>query len=447
MHRSKPKVDQLDRATIILGAGLSGLSASYFGGYPIYEASNLPGGTAGSKVKDDFVFDFGIHVLHSKKPWFRELMKELEIDFVWCRRNAWIYSHGRYAAYPFQVNTSNLPLRLRFRCLIDFLLRKRGGPVNNYEDWMVQNFGKGFSETFLIPYSKKFWGVNPARMTYEWTGQQRVPQPRTIDVIRGAIKNQAKAMGANPEFLYPSKFQAGFSGIAEAFADRVQIIHYGMQATAIDPDSKTIVFNGGQDFVNYDILISTLPLPDLVRLIANVPREVTLAADMLEFNSIALVNLGIDRGNVTDKHWIHCPGTEISFFRVSFPSNFCAGLNPPGTSAIQAEISYDRHNPPAPNELVSRVREDLIRMQVLKKGDGTVFEDTMFLKYGYVIYDHNRIRALDTIHGYLRSRDILACGRYGEWAYFWIDEAVKSGMETAQAALSMIERQTRLARG
>ena len=419
------------RTTIILGAGLSGLSAAFHSGFPVYEANRRPGGTAGSIYKDGFVFDFGIHVLHSKDPQFLEFIRKLNVKLVSCQRRAWIYSYGTYTRYPFQVNTSHLPLLLRMRCVFGFLKRKRNSPAKNYKNWMIQNFGKEFAKTFLIPYSEKFWGVPPQQMTSEWT-DIRVPQPSAAEVLRGAFIDAPTELGPNAQFRYPSEFRTGFAGLPKAIAAKIKNIHYGMKASAIDTENQKVFFNNGEKIVEYDNLIATLPLPDLIELILHVPSEIREAANCLAFNSIAIVNIGVDHPNITDKHWIHFPEKDISFFRISFPNNFCYGLNPEGTSPIQAEVVYDRNNPPKRDELLKNVRNDLIKVGILEQEDKIIFQDVQYQRCAYVIYTYDRKKNVSRIHNYLHSLGIYPCGRYGAWEYLWSDQAVLSGRNTVE---------------
>ena len=423
--------------TVILGAGLSGLSAAYHSGYPVFEKRCAPGGTAGSVRKEGYVFDFGIHVIHSRNPDFHTLMQEIGAEFIAHIRRGLIYSYGAYAAYPFQVNTSHLSLKLRLQCVLGYLFRKRHASIHSYEDWIIQNFGAGFAEYFLIPYSKKFWGISPREMTHEWTGQQRVPKPRTMDVIKGAFRDQNSGFGPNAEFSYPSRQGEGFAGIAEAFSSKIDDIHYNMKATAIDPRNKVIIFNGGDLIIRYDKIISSLPLPELIGILSDPPLQVKRAIDRLRFNSIAIVNLGLNRSIIDPNHWIHYPDPDIRFFRISFPSNFCDGLNPKGTSTIQAEVSYETTTPPDKEELTHQIHRDLIKVGILKSSDHAVFKDVLFLKYGYVLYDHHRMEAVHTIHRYLNALDIFPCGRYGAWEYQWTDEAILSGRDMA---LQLLQR-------
>ncbi len=417
--------------TMILGAGLAGLSAAYHSGFPLFEMRQRPGGTADSISEQGFVFDLGIHVLQSREPYFLKLLETLGVPLVTHKRSAWIYSHGSYCLYPFQVNTSHLPWRVRLRCVLGFLTRQRSARPRNYEEWLVRNFGPGFSENFLIPYARKFWGVSPREMTFEWTGE-RVPQPKLLHILKGMFRDQDTNMGTNPYFQYPTTAGAGFGAIASALAAKIDPIAHGHRATFIDPVRRVIHFNGGEIRRTYDHLISTLPLPELIRIIPDAPASVLRAVHRLAFNSIAFVNLAVDRAGLSDKHWIHMPGPETPIFRMSFPSNFGRGMNPKGTSTLQAEISYDRKDPPEPGDLLRRVRADLVRFGILRGDDRILFEDVAFQEYGYVIYDHAREEALREIQSYLKPLRIHTCGRYGEWKYLWSDQSILSGKLAAQ---------------
>jgi len=415
--------------TIILGAGLAGLGAAYNSDLPIYEQNSEPGGTAASISKDGCIFDYGIHVLHSKDERIYSLLRETGTELYTQKRKAWIYSHGSFASYPFQVNSSHLPLTLKFKCVFDFLTRKKNKEIKNYEDWMRVNFGNGFAETFLIPYSEKFWLVPPRDMTFEWTGE-RVPQPRKIDVIKGAFIDHEGGFGPNVQFHYPLKSGDGFGGIAKALASKVKNINYNMKATKIDLREKLIWFNS-EEQQSYEKIISTIPLPELFEILTDTPEDIQGQVDKLSCNSIAIINLSIDVPSLSDKHWIHYPEEEFSFFRISFPENFCEGLIPKNKSAVQAEISFDYEHKPSKEYLIKRVCDDLIKAKVLRKDDKIFYRGVEYLKYGYVIFDHNREKALKEIHEYLRSLDIYPCGRYGCWEYQWCDEAVFSGQATA----------------
>ena len=90
----------------------------------------------------------------------------------------------------------------------------------------------------------------------------------------------------------------------------------------------------------YEHLISTMPLPELIRRIGDeAPAEVRRAAAGLRHVSVRCVNLGIGRENITDKHWIYYPEDTI-FHRIFVQGNASPHCNPPGGFGLTCEISY-----------------------------------------------------------------------------------------------------------
>ena len=63
---------------LILGGGLTGLSASLAPGAPVYEASSSVGGCP-SKSVHGFTFDYGIHVLQTQNRTIHALFQSLGI--------------------------------------------------------------------------------------------------------------------------------------------------------------------------------------------------------------------------------------------------------------------------------------------------------------------------------------------------------------------------------
>src|SRR3990167_10710167 len=99
--------------TVIIGAGLAGLSAAYHlkDGYEIFEREKRIGGLCRSEKIDGFTFDYAIHILYSSNPYASKLIKILLGDkFQSLPRSSWVYSKGVYTHYPFQANTYGLPI-------------------------------------------------------------------------------------------------------------------------------------------------------------------------------------------------------------------------------------------------------------------------------------------------------------------------------------------------
>jgi len=420
------------RGIVILGGGLAGLAAALDTGAPVYEADPDWGGASASDRCDGFTFDRGIHLLQTTNMKIVELLEELGVEWNVIERSAHIYAFGKYVAYPFQINSTNLRFDRRFHCVWTFLRRHTNPEPTNYADWIYRTIGRGFADTFMIPYSEKFWGVHPREMSFEWTGN-RVPKSNLKQVLRGAIVSRNTRVGTNASFRYP-KGDEGYGAVPNVLRRRVgDLVHTGHRATRIDTTRKQVMLNE-RIKVDYRVLLSTIPLPNLIEIASDVPTEVKEAVACLRTNNLMVVGLGVDRPQLSAKHWVHFPEKEISFCRISFPTNFSSAMAPPGMSSVAAEVAYPSGSPPDREALTERVVRDLIKVGVLRPDDNIVARHTHDIRLGYCIYDDARRQALPVIRRWLSEVDIIPGGRYGLWTYFWSDEAMLSGRKAAQIA-------------
>lgn len=426
----------MKKRIVILGGGLSALTAAYYSGAPVYEAAEVAGGVAASDTKDGFVFDRGIHILQTRNEIVLNLLKECGVTFREFSRNAFIYSQGRYTPYPFQVNTSGLPFATRMKCVWSFVRRERYPQPQNYEQWIYRSVGKEFAERFLIPYSEKFWTIHPSEMTCEWTGS-RVPQPSLGQVIRGAFWSKQTRIGTNATFRYPHG-AAGYGAVASAIAQRCGSVRVNHRAVNIDIKEQKITFGNGTS-INYEILISTIPLPKLIEICSDVPASVSHAAAQLRTNSIFVVNVGVDREQISNRHWVHFPERNVPFFRISYPHTFGENVTPRGKSSVSAEIAYSSQRPIDKNKVVIDTVEALRRVGAIQRDDAVTMTATYDIPFAYCVYDHTRKASLKIVRDWLRSVGIETAGRYGLWTYFWSDEAILSGKKVAERVMHTLQ--------
>jgi len=421
--------------TVILGAGLAGLSAAGHSkpGGLIFEKEKTIGGTCKSINSGGFTFDLGIHVLHTRNRYVLNLLeRDAKLSLKQKMRSAWIYSYGVLTKYPIQANTYGLPADIVTECLTGFMaaLKIKRSRYSNYEEWVYGTFGKGIADYFYLPYSEKFWTVSARKLTTDWL-DVRVPRPSLKEVISGALSIQKKEFGPNAVFRYPK--YGGIQSIAGALINKDVKVRLNMRASRIQFDKRLISFKDRRTFA-YDKIITSIPLPELINIIDRVPRPVKQAADSLMHNSVICVNLGIKRQNLHTAHWIYFPEKEYAAFRVSFPKNFSQFCAPNKWSSVQAEISYSKFKPLEFKNIVDKVIKDLIRAKILRANDKIKLIGVQDIKYAYVIYDHNRPRNLKTINKFLRDNHIYTTGRYGEWEYIWMDQAILSGKKAAREA-------------
>jgi len=116
---------------------------------------------------------------------------------------------------------------------------------------------------------------------------------------------------------------------------------------------------------------------------------------------------------------------------------------PPGAGSFQAEIYYSQKYRPFdrdPKELmessIEQTIQDLTRCGLLRENDEILFKNAFHVPYANIIFDLDRPKALEVVHGYLNELGIYPCGRYGLWGYQWTDESFVSGEEAAGRALN-----------
>ena len=426
---------------LILGAGLAGLSVAWhlqrLGiDCVIFEKEAEAGGLCRSRKINGFVFDCSGHLLHFKHKYTFNLIQELlGRNSIRHKRSAWIYSYGRFSRYPFQANLYGLPKSIVKDCLLGFINCQGDGSKikedSSFRHWIDKTFGKGIARHFMVPYNTKFWTVPLKDLTCEWI-DGFIPIPTLKQIIEGTVKESRKNLGYNAFFWYPKK--GGISEISKALAGQIKNIFKECEITKIDLIRKEIRFNGKQK-ERFDFLISTIPLPEMPRVLDRFPRDITGPFKSLRWNSIFNLNLGIKRKLNNSWHWIYFPRKNFCFFRIGFPSNFSSYLSPSDKSSIYVEVSYSADKPINRDNIVWRIKKDLKRAGILNQEDQICLEDINDIKYGYPIYDVKYQQSKEKILQFLAKNNIISCGRYGSWRYMSMEDVILDGKRVAEYLL------------
>ena len=423
---------------VIVGAGLAGLSTAYhLSGIPyrLYEREQEVGGLCRSYRKDGFTFDYTGHLLHFRQPQIKALVEQLLAGRLEQHgRKSFIYSHRTYTEYPFQVNTHGLPPAVVRECLMGFIATLMR-PVSyiqpkdrSFKQWILDNLGEGMAKHFMVPFNEKLWQVSLDELTSDWVSWL-VPKPELKDVIDGALGIKEKAFGYNPSFLYPSS--DGIKALPESFLTGIDGVKSNMELHEVDTKRRRAVFHdrlqGATCLEHYESLVSTIPVPELVRRCLDFPAHLKEAAEGLRWVSVYNVNIGVSREKVSDKHWLYFPEPEFPFYRVGFPMNFAPSLCRRGCSSMYVELSHRPAEHRSSEELVASARSGLERAGILQPDDEIVVADVKDLTYAYVYFDRHRARALPAILSELERRGIYSIGRYGRWEHTSMEDAIGQG--------------------
>jgi UDP-galactopyranose mutase len=471
---------------VVIGAGPTGLSAAYHIGPEavLIEQADRVGGWCRSIEDNGFTFDMAGHIMFSNDPYVHEMYQMLLGDNVhWQDREAWIYSKAVYTRYPFQGALYGLPPAVIKECIVGAIEARFGnlnakkpvadkgtngdytgperrgmfeplmkadgvrkpktyagserrltahkGPPRNFEEFIYKVWGAGIAKHFAIPYNQKLWAVPLAEMETSWLGG-RVPLPNLEEMIEGALSPSPKPMGPNARFGYP--LYGGFQSLMNGFlAHLAGELRLETKVTGVSPSRHTVTLSDGT-VMPYEYLISTMPLPALVRVMgAEAPAEVRKAAAGLRHVSVRCVNIGVGREGLTEKHWIYYPDDTV-FHRIFVQGNASPHCNPPGGFGLTCEITYSNAKPlPCEgDDLIEQCIDDCHRVGFFQKHDPIWAANQVDMPVAYVVYDHDRARNVGLIRGWLSTQDIVLAGRYAEWEYYNSDHAFIAGKKAAE---------------
>jgi protoporphyrinogen oxidase len=427
----------------VIGAGMAGYGAAHRleedGIRPvIYERRDHYGGhTATYRVESGFTFDEGPHVSFTKDRRMQDLLAasiDGEYETIHARVNN--YWRGHWIKHPVQVNLHGLPTDLVVRILSDFIAaqQREDPPIANYEDWLRASFGDALAETFPMEYTRKYHTTDAANLSTDWIGP-RLYRPSLTEVLAGALSPDTADVHYITEFRYPR--QGGFIGYLRRFMEQADV-RLEHRVVGVDPQARELTFGNGTT-AGYDRLISSAPLPELIRMIAGAPADIVEASGRLASSEVVVVNLGIDRADVLDANWTYFYDPDVLLARLSTPHLQSPRNVPEGASSLQAECYFSaKYRPLAMGleEIVDRVVADLQRCGVLHPDDRLLVRQAVHVRHANVIFDHERADAVALLHGYLDELGIAYCGRYGEWGYLWTDESFVSGERAAEKALA-----------
>jgi protoporphyrinogen oxidase len=430
---------------VVLGSGMAGFGAAHRlhaeGITPtMYDKNSYHGGhTASFRFESGFLFDLGPHISFSKDPRIQQLFAEsVNQEFETIQISLNNYWRGYWPKHPVQLHLHGLPEDTIVKVINDFVESRNAPdqPIHNYADWLYASFGKTFAEQFPMQYTRKYHLTPAENMSTDWLGP-RIYRPSLEEVLRGAISPTAPDVHYITHFRYPK--EGGFINYLKQFVPMGNL-NLNHEVVAIDPKTKTVTFANGH-VAKYDGLVSSVPLPEMIRMIKGAPQDVVAASQLLACSTCVLVNIGVNRADLSNAHMTYFYDEDICFTRLGFPHMLTPRNAPEGTGNIQAEVYFSSKYKPltaSPDSLIEPVIRDLRKCGLLREDDQILFKNAMLLKYANIIFDLDRAAALKTVHAYLDDLGIAYCGRYGDWGYMWTDESFISGEKAADRLLSAL---------
>ena len=424
-------------------------------GYPVtvLERDSAVGGMGKTITLGKYAVDYGPHTFHIRETEESRAIHEsirrfFGDDPLILTRGTRVLLRGKEYVYPLemlQVLTGVSPL-LSARIVFDYAMATITSTLappkkeHSFEEWGVRNLGRTLYDLCFGIYSARVWGLPTSQISSKQA--QRVAKLNLRNIILRTLGIKADPATYFTKYLYPRK---GISVLFESMAEEVRrsgnTILLESPAVRLEREGDRIARvvysrNGREETIECDGVLSTLPLPQLVRMITPaLPAPIADHASKLRYRSLKLIYIALKRPQLTDYHWVYLLDAHFRVNRMSEQKNVSAEMVPPDRTILCIELSCWRDEPiwQATDDEIYRIAlRDIMQMGYGVTEDEVEDYYVTDIPTAYPVYELNfedhLIPALEGIHA---VPNLLTLGRHGLFLNNSMDDNVLLGLKVA----------------
>ncbi|MBM2812980.1 MAG: amine oxidase, partial [Chloroflexi bacterium] len=370
-------------------------------------------------------WDLGCHVQFSHYGYYDDVLERALGDaWLWHERESWVWIRGRFVPYPFQLNLHRLDpgdREVSLRGLEQAATQSRDLSAANFAEWILATFGPGLAELFMYPYNRKVWGYPLEQLSVDWIGE-RVARP-DLDRIRRNIAERRDDVSWGPNNLFRFPLEGGTGAIWKAVASLLpsERLRFGHRVKSVRPSDRVLTLENGQR-LNFDTLISTVPLDVLTTMVEGLSAQALEAGRRLVHSSVHVIGVGLHGAQpetLRRKCWMYFPEPSSPYYRVTVFSNYSPRNVPPIDDcwSLMAEVCETPYRSVDPSALRSGVLAAMERDRLIPPGTRVVSYWQRREEYGYPTPFLGRDDALRALQYELEAHRIFSRGRFGAWKY------------------------------
>ena len=335
----------------LIGAGPAGLTAAYQLAkagveVEVFEASAAVGGLAHSFKLWDQTVDFGPHPFYSSDARVSRLWLEIVgRDYQMVDRTTRIYYRGQLINDPLAAGNVlwSLGPCEAAGCLAGYVNQRCRGRAEtseaSFEDRVVRRYGRRWFEIFFKTYSEKLWGIPCGSLDAD-VAANRIKELSLDEAVKNTLGLSCLRHGSPIDrFAYPN---TGTGMVYDRMADYIHGLEGAVHLNS--PVRRVLVERGrvrglettAGDVLRFDRIVSTLPLPLLVRNLEEAPPAVCQAAGSLTFRNMLLVYLRVAARELFPEQWLCVHSPELLTGRVTNFRNWVPQLCGDSTDTILA---------------------------------------------------------------------------------------------------------------
>ena len=442
---------------VIIGAGPAGLTAAYEltdsdKKVIILEKKSQVGGLAETKVFGNYRYDIGPHRFFTKNKEVYELfLKMLGKDAVEVNRKTRILFKNSYFDYPLTPLNALFGLGIGESIVIGFsyiFARIKSylkiSKINNFEDWVVDRFGRKLFNNFFKNYTEKVWGIDCKDIGSDWAAQ-RIKGLSLSTAIKFALFPNSKKRPKTlvDKFYYP---RLGAGMLWEKFEDYIKEqgveVAKNKKVTGVsnngDNFKVTIEDNfGNQTSIDTKNIFFSNPLLEFIDIYdADVPQSVINSAKSLNYRNHISVHVTIDK-KLFDDNWIYIHSPNLNMARIADFTNFSDDMSEEGKYPLTLEYFCFEED-----EIWNQNNSDIIDFalkelrNIFDEEFNVIHSEVSRNAKAYPVIKTGYQEYIDVIKNWLSGlHNITAIGRSGMFKYNNQDHAMATGLYAARTLL------------
>ena len=493
------------KKALVIGAGPAGLTAAYELlsksdeiEVIVFEETDKFGGISRTVEYKGNRMDMGGHRFFSKVPevnewWDNMLPKQGKASYddivlkrsstltpggpdpetedrVMLRRNriSRIFFNSKFFDYPITLKVetfTNMGLGTTIVAgfsYIKAMIFKR--KENSLEDFYVNRFGKKLYSMFFEHYTENLWGRHPSEIDPSW-GAQRVKGVSIMAVLKNAFRKKSGKTDGKvetsliEEFSYP---KLGPGQLWEVTAEEIKklggtiicnakVVKIRKQGNHIK--GVTYLLNGSEMEADGDIVISSMPVKDLVVGMNDVPAEPLRIAKGLPYRDYMTLGVLVPKlnlenktkirtvGNIVPDNWVYVQDRTVKMGRFQIYNNWSPYLVKDLENTVWVGLEYfcfegDKMWNMTEDEFAKMAIEEMVTLNLISSADEVLDYHMERVKKAYPAY-FDTYDEMDKLVDYLNTIDNLYCvGRNGQHRYNNIDHSMCTSFETVKNILS-----------
>ena len=442
---------------VIIGAGPAGLTAAYELSNSekkviVLEKKPQVGGLAETKVFGSYRYDIGPHRFFTKnKEVYQLFLEMLGSDAVAVNRKTRILFKNSYFDYPLTPLNALFGLGLGESIVIGFsyiFARVKSylkiSKINNFEDWVVDRFGKKLFNNFFKNYTEKVWGIDCKDIGSDWAAQ-RIKGLSLSTAIKFALFPNSKKRPKTlvDKFYYP---RLGAGMLWEKFEEHITNkginVTKNKKVTAVkrSGDNFMITYEdteGNKTTIESKNVFFSNPLLEFIAIYdSEVPQSVIDSAKALNYRNHISVHITIDK-KLFDDNWIYIHSPNLDMARIADFTNFSDDMSEAGTYPLTLEYFCFEDD-----DIWNKQNKDIIDFALNELRN--IFDDEFNVIHSEVSRNANAYPVIKT--GYQEHIDVIkdwlsglpnitAIGRSGMFKYNNQDHAMATGLYAARTLM------------